>query len=110
MMQVGPCDYETELQPLSEAASLTAKSSVPELMAEKQAQSSLLELFVKRADTDAESRQELVTRQAARAAAPVAALAAATAVSPALPGWQLSGDPARQQDREPPDSRAKPNC
>jgi len=110
MMQVGPCDYETELQPLSEAASLTAKSSVPELMAEKQAQSSLLELFVKRADTGAESRQELVTRQAARAAAPVAALAAATAVSPALPGWQLSGDPARQQDREPPDSRAKPNC
>jgi hypothetical protein len=109
MMQIGPCDYEAELQPLSNAPNLTAKSSVPELMAEKQAQSSLLQLFVKKPDSGAGSPLEVVIRQAARAAVPVAALAAATAASPALPGWQLSGDPARQQDRGPLDSRAKPN-
>jgi hypothetical protein len=111
MMQVGPCDYEAELRPLSNAPSLTAKSSVPELMAEKQAQSTLLELFVKKPgpDTRAESSLEVGKTLVARAAAPAVAQAAATAVIPAMPGWELSGDPARQRDREPSVSRAKPN-
>jgi hypothetical protein len=102
MMQVGPCDYEAELQPLSNAPIVAAKSSVPELMAEKQMQSSLLELFVKQQATDRNAGSSLasVKTQAARAAAPSVALAAATAIDPALPGWRLSGDPARQRDRE----------
>jgi hypothetical protein len=107
MMQIGPCEYEAELQPLSDAPSLTAKSSVPELMVEKQAQSSLLQEFLKRQAQDgaAKSSSEIGERLAVRAAPATVARAAAAAVRPAMQGWQLSGDPARQQDREPPNSR-----
>jgi hypothetical protein len=107
MMQIGPCEYEAELQPLSNAPSLTAKSSVPELMVEKQAQSSLLQEFLKRQAQDyaPKSSSELGERLAAKAAPTTLALAAAAAVRPAMQGWQLSGDPARQQDREPPNSK-----
>jgi hypothetical protein len=103
MMQIGPCEYEAELQPLSDAPSLTAKSSIPELMAEKQAQSSLLEVFLKKPalGRTAKSSPGPGKLQVARAAPVALAMVAAAAVRPALQGWQLSGDPARQQDREP---------
>jgi len=107
MMQIGACDYEEELQPLSNAPSLTAKSSVPELMAEKQTQASLMNLFLKKPtpESAAKSSPKIpIKRQAARAAPAALALAALAAVRPALEGWQLSGDPARQHDREPQDT------
>jgi hypothetical protein len=103
MMQIGPCDYEAELQPLSNAPSLTVESSVPELMAEKQTQTSLLELFLKKPARSgtAKSSTSAGKRQVARAAPAALAMVAAAAVRPALQGWQLSGDPGRQHDREP---------
>jgi hypothetical protein len=108
MLQIGPCEYEAELQPLSDAPSLTAESSVPELMAEKQAQSSLLEAFLnkqgrsKKRSRGTKSLATMGGMQVARAAPSAVALAAEAGVRPALQGWQLSGDPTRQQDREPP--------
>jgi hypothetical protein len=106
MLQIGPCEYEPELQPLSNAPNLTAESSVPELMAEKREQSSLLELFLRKGVRSRSKKSlHVVQMQTVRAAPPAVALAAEAAIRPALQGWQLSGDPARQQDREPSNPR-----
>ena len=96
MMKIGPCNYEAELKPLSKAPSLTASSSVPDLMAEKQAQSSLLQLFL--AKPVPSNPQGLVGGlQPARAQDTTAARAS---MPLARSGWELSGDPTRQSDRE----------
>ncbi|HXJ94702.1 MAG TPA: hypothetical protein VMT20_17800 [Terriglobia bacterium] len=102
MMQIGPCDYEAELQPLSDAPSLTAESSIPALMAEKQEQASLLEAFLQKGVRAKAKRPlpSLVEARPARAAPSAAVLDAETRARRALQGWELSGDPARQKDRE----------
>lgn len=104
MMQIGPCDYESELQPLSQAPSLTPESSVSELMAEKQQQSSLLASFLKKAARGKAKKPPKITgeMQSARIASVAIALAAEAGARRAAEGWQLSGDPLRQKDREPP--------
>jgi hypothetical protein len=43
MLEIGPCDYVDELQPLSDAPGLTADSAVADLQAEKAAQLAMLE-------------------------------------------------------------------
>lgn len=102
MIQIGPCDYEKELQPLSDAPSLSAASSVTELNAEKQMQSSLLTSFLaKGVRTSKQAPAVLQEGGSVRAAPPEAVLAARVGAARALRGWQLSGDPARQEDREP---------
>ncbi len=42
MLEIGPCDYVDELQPLTAAPGLTADSPVSALLAEKQAQAQML--------------------------------------------------------------------
>jgi hypothetical protein len=42
MLEIGPCDYEAELEPLTEAPQLTADAPVAALLAEKQTQDGLL--------------------------------------------------------------------
>lgn len=42
MLEIGPCDYEAELRPLSEAARLTADSPVAALQAERATQEELM--------------------------------------------------------------------
>ncbi len=46
MLEIGPCDYAAELKPLSEAPGVSADSSIPHLVTEKQAQTSLLDEFL----------------------------------------------------------------
>jgi hypothetical protein len=49
MLEIGPCDYEAELEPLTEAPQLTADAPVAALMAEKEAQRALLDGVVEQA-------------------------------------------------------------
>jgi hypothetical protein len=54
MLQIGPCDYVDELQPISFVPALTADSPVPSLLAEKAAQRSLMnEMLVPTTSPDA---------------------------------------------------------
>lgn len=43
MLEIGPCDYENELQPISLQATLTADSAVPDLQAERTAYEALMQ-------------------------------------------------------------------
>lgn len=42
-LEIGPCDYEEELEPLSDAPKLSSRSAVADLLAEKREQDRLLE-------------------------------------------------------------------
>jgi hypothetical protein len=102
MIQIGPCDYEVELQPLSDAPHLSAESSVPQLMAEKAAQSSLLDAFLQKGARPKGGKPKSISGEleAVRTAPPAVALAAEERIRKSLDGWRLSGDPARQRERE----------
>jgi hypothetical protein len=43
MLEIGPCDYTDELEPLVDAPHLTADSAVADLQAEKEAQVAMLD-------------------------------------------------------------------
>jgi hypothetical protein len=58
MLEVGPCDYEDELEPLSEAPQLTAGSPVADLQREKALQAELLAGVVESAPPVAEAWAE----------------------------------------------------
>jgi hypothetical protein len=109
MMQIGPCDYESELQPLSNAPSLTSESSSSALMLEKQKQLSLLSSFLKKRGRKAMKKKPPLYGeiQSVRVAPSDVAMAAEAGARRALSGWQLSGNPARQRDREP--TKASPS-
>jgi hypothetical protein len=47
MLEIGPCDYADELEPLVDAPSLSADSAVADLQAEKQAQLAMLDPVVR---------------------------------------------------------------
>ena len=88
MMQIGDCDYETELVPLSNAPTLTADSEASALLAEKQGQAAMLAAFLQEPQRrDGSPSQQAVT--------------VGSRSRNAVAGWQLAGDPKRQRDREP---------
>ena len=55
MLEIGPCDYVDELEPLSEAPTLTADSPVTQLQQEKALQGELLAGVVESAPPVAEA-------------------------------------------------------
>jgi hypothetical protein len=103
MMQIGPCDYETEIRLLTDAPSLTPVSLVPELLAEKQEQSALLEAFLTKGlrKSRIKGSPNRSKTLAARAAPATVLLSVEAGVGRALQGSPLSGNPTRPKDREP---------
>lgn len=57
MLEIGPCDYEAELQPLSDEPTLTADSPISSLIAEKRLNAELLAGVVEHAPPVAEAWQ-----------------------------------------------------
>lgn len=87
MMQIGKCDYEAELIPLHAPPGLTAESPAAAFLTEKHGQAEMLAAFLERRQEPVQVGRGLST--------------AASGPRPAENGWRLSGDPTRQQDREP---------
>ena len=92
MLQIGPCDYQAELRPLSSLPVLAAAVvSAPQLAAEKAEQNRLLSEF-------------LAAAPAPPAGAPAAVEGGLLAAEPREPtgadGWRLAGDPERQAAAE----------
>ncbi len=94
MLEIGPCDYASEIKPLSNVPALTAESPVPHLMMEKQVTCSLLEEFLGTSQPSRSApegwRKDLPGRSLKKSE-----IVAAKAMTPlAAKGWRLSGERA----------------
>jgi hypothetical protein len=84
-LQIGPCDYESQLKPLAAPVALAAAGRPPDSLADKPVQSELLARFL----APAGAQEHLMAADWQKPADPPATQTAAR-------GWELSGDPARQ--------------